>query len=291
MYHLLLYKTFVLRALVTLLKEEGINITTVTAIDIEKILAKTDIEKLQRLSALKYTISPLICRNKEDQELVYKVFDKLDAKVAEEYIAPVVEDRDGADIKKEIRQEWQKLKSPYYFKKILFPVAIIAIVLLAFYFLWNKYISPPAPPQKKISIVVNPLQVIANDTVHFTAVLDSSINRRKITVDWKIGDSVIHNTFSTSRFFSKEQSIDVTAYLKNLKGAVIDSEYYVLRILCEKPPSVQIAENTAATLQSKTKSNQKQFAALFTNPSADSSKYTYQWYINDSAYSKEKVLH
>ena len=291
MYHLLLYKTFVLRALVTLLKEEGINITTVTAIDIEKILAKTDIEKLQRLSALKYTISPLICRNKEDQELVYKVFDKLDAKVAEEYIAPVVEDRDGADIKKEIRQEWQKLKSPYYFKKILFPVAIIAIVLLAFYFLWNKYISPPAPPQKKISIVVNPLQVIANDTVHFTAVLDSSINRRKITVDWKIGDSLIHNTFSTSRFFSKEQSIDVTAYLKNLKGAVIDSEYYVLRILCEKPPSVQIAENTAATLQSKTKSNQKQFAALFTNPSADSSKYTYQWYINDSAYSKEKVLH
>lgn len=291
MYQLLLYKTFVLRSLVTLLKEEGINITTVTAIDIEKILAKTDIEKLQRLSALKYTISPLICRNKEDQDLVYKVFDKLDAKVAEEYIAPVEEDGDGADSKKEIKPEWQKLQSPYYFKKILFPIAVIAVVVLAFYVVWKKYISLPASPQKKISILVNPQPVIANDTVHFTAVLDSSINPKSVGVDWKIGDSVIPNTFSASSFFSKEQSIDITAYLKNVQGTVIDSEYYALQVLCEKPPSVQIVENTAAVLQSKTNGNQKQFAALFTNPSADSSKYTYQWYLNDSAYSKEKVLH
>ncbi len=291
MYHLLLYKTFVLHSLVALLKDEGINITAVTAIDMEKILAKTDIEKLQRLSALKYTISPLICRNKEDQDVVYKVFDKLDAKVAEEYTVPGVEDADEADIEKKIKQKLQKLKSPYYLKKVLFPIAIIAVVLLAFYFLWKKHIPPPPPPEKTINILVNPQPVIANDTVHFTAVLESSINRRKITVDWKINDSVIHNTFSTSSVFSKEQSIDVTAYLKNLKGTVIDSEYYALQILCEKPPSVQIAENTAATLQSKTNGNQKQFTALFTNPSADSSEYTYQWYLNDSAYSKEKILH
>jgi hypothetical protein len=36
--------------------------------------------------------------------------------------------------------------------------------------------------------------------------------------------------------------------------------------------------------------NKRQFAPLFINPSADSIRYTYKWYVDDSLYSTSKVL-
>ena len=85
MHNLLLYKTFILRSLVAMLEDEGIVVTAAGAVNIEKILVNTDVETLQQLSELKYLIAPLLCRNKEDQDKVYKIFDKLDAKAAVEY--------------------------------------------------------------------------------------------------------------------------------------------------------------------------------------------------------------
>ena len=71
-----------------MLENERIVVTTAASIDLEKILLNTNIENLKSLSELKYLVAPLISRNKEDQETVYKILDKLDTKIKEDYVIP-----------------------------------------------------------------------------------------------------------------------------------------------------------------------------------------------------------
>ena len=63
------------KILISLLEKEGIVINTPTAIDIQKILANTSSDELS-FSKLKYKIAPILCRNKEEQEKIYQIFDE-----------------------------------------------------------------------------------------------------------------------------------------------------------------------------------------------------------------------
>src|SRR5690349_15476698 len=78
-----------LQALITLLEREGITVNTAAAINIEKVLYQTDLREFDTLSKLKYRVVPIISRNKEEQELLYKVFDRLDHAVEREKAAVV----------------------------------------------------------------------------------------------------------------------------------------------------------------------------------------------------------
>jgi hypothetical protein len=125
-----------------MLEDEGIIVTTTAALDIEKILANTDVEKLKPLSKLKYQIAPLLCRNKEDQDKVYKVFEKLDAKAQTEYFKqekPPVAGPDSGDIKR--KTGWQKLLSSWYIKRIIAPASIVLCLLLLVYFFKGRILN------------------------------------------------------------------------------------------------------------------------------------------------------
>jgi hypothetical protein len=73
-----------------MLENEQIVVTTAAAIDLERVLLHTNTEELPSLSELKYLVAPVVCRNKEDQETVYKILEKLDAKIKDDYIIPAV---------------------------------------------------------------------------------------------------------------------------------------------------------------------------------------------------------
>ncbi len=295
MYNLLLYKTFILRSLITMLEDEGIVINPTSAVDIEKILANTDIEKLQHLSELKYKLCPLICRNKEEQAAAYTIFDKLDAKIAEEYKEKVSETT-GTPIlvEKKIKKVWKKLISPWYLKNVLTPACMILGILLLLYLFRNQIVpleTDSPNPAKKINIIASAQQVIINDTVNFSALVDSSLNRQNSIVDWKFPDTTINNSLSVTRVFTDTSAISVTAYLKTRDAVIIDSSNYSVTVLCEPPPSVAIDETDISAGGLKTaNSNKKQFAPLFTNAVAGEKGYTYRWYVNDSLYAKSKVL-
>lgn len=64
-----------------MLHDEGIDINTSAALSIEKVLFNTDLAVYDTFSKLKYRIIPIISRNKEEQDSLYKIFDGLDDKL------------------------------------------------------------------------------------------------------------------------------------------------------------------------------------------------------------------
>ncbi|MEP7107627.1 MAG: hypothetical protein ABI760_06580 [Ferruginibacter sp.] len=292
MNNLLLYKTFILRSLSTMFAVEGILITTAAAVDIEKILANTDLEKLQNLSELKYLLSPLLCRNKEDQDKAYKIFDTLDAKLALEYENQADSPEGPQYSEGIIKENGGRIKFPGYLRKAIVPAGLILSVLLLIYFFWNNIFPQRIPPGKKINIIVNSQQVIINDTVVFYADVDSNLNKKDISVDWKFPDTVIYNALSANIIFKDTSLVGVTAFLKDKKGIVLDSAEYPIHALCELPPSVAIdeADDKTATGLKVGNSKKKLFAPMFTNDTADKKKYTYKWYVDDSLLSTNSIF-
>ncbi|OQP57788.1 hypothetical protein A3860_09180 [Niastella vici] len=284
MSELLIYKTLLLQRLISILQEEGIEITTTTAIDIEKVLARVNLQEGQSLAGLKYLLSPLICRNKEDQELVHKVFDKLEGVLEKEYKpaalppAPVIK-AGGQKTPNKFQYLWLGL------------LAIIAcgLITMAWFFVRNFHAEG-----KKIritSIKGNMHSFIVNDTVGFTAVvLDKSIDTANVHVEWKMADTVIGNQLTVVKVLTRPCSFLLTVYLKNSRGRIIDSDTYQDTVYCEATPSVAIDEKDVSSGSYKVPGKKKQFTAQFTNPSPKKDKYTYRWYVDDSLASTNAVF-
>ena len=67
--------------LLQMLKQEGIVVNTATMLEIDKILVNIDSAYYPDASELKYMLTPVISRNKEEQEIIYGIFDKINEKV------------------------------------------------------------------------------------------------------------------------------------------------------------------------------------------------------------------
>ena len=274
-----------------MLEDEGIVVTAAGAVNIEKILVNTDVETLQQLSELKYLIAPLLCRNKEDQDKVYKIFDKLDAKAAVEYKEQEEESHGQINIETGSKKKWKKIKSRRYLKKVIVPAAIVLALLLNGYFFRDILFGRKPPPLHKIKIEVNRHQAVVNDTVVFNAVVDRSLEKKDISVDWKLPDTIVKNSLSATTIITDTSAITVKAILKNIHGAAIDSAQHVVLPLCEPPPSVAIDETDIASNRLKqVNSNKKRFTPLFTNADENKDDYTYKWYVDDSLYSNDRVF-
>lgn len=268
-----------------MLEDEGIVITTAAAVDIEKILANTDLDKLEKISDLKYSLAPLLCRNKEDQDKVYKVFDKLDEKIGEVYISPGIKNDDEILVKPVPVKPVDTPQKKWYLKKLATPALIILGLLLVGGLLWIPG-EPEPVSDHKINIVTTPQQVLTGDTVHFeTQFSDSTTDINKVTVDWRFPDTLIKNQVSVTRII-QDSITPVTAFIRKQNGTLIDSNYYEVTALCEPPPSVDIGISDIA---SNDLSNGKQFAPLFINPK-DTGLYTYNWYVDDSLLSHKKIF-
>ncbi len=295
MHNLLLYKTALLRSLISLLEDEGIVVTTAAAVDMEKILAKTHLTNAEDISGIKYLIAPLLCRNKEDQDKLYSVFDKLNKKIPEVYIPGMP--KPATPVEPLIIPTPNKRPLKWYLKNLVLPALFILGLFAALFFLL-KYINKPAsslPVKHKINIITEQ-QAVLNDTVEFSAVTDSSFQNDDVRVDWKFPDTLITNKTSVSKLI-RDSIIPVKVFLIDTKGKsadsnnIIDSSTLTVIALCEPPPSVDISETDIITISSQTPgNNKKQFEPLFTNPSKDSARYKYKWFVDDSLYSNEKIL-
>ncbi len=285
---LFLHKTILLRELIAMLHDEGITISTATAIEMEKAMERMNYEYGNNLASLKYYLSPLISRNKEDQENIHHIFDRLDEKAGNGYIdngdykkipPPDHSDKSSSFDKKDDSKEEQKS----VWKKVWL-IAAAVVVLVGLWILFRNIIFPPLPPPTQ-QIIIAAEKAILNEPVKFSAELSHPETAKQFSVDWQFADTAIINSFSVQKTFLSAGPQKVIASIKNKDGVMVAADTLSFEVLCENPPLVIIRKIADAAGTQKTK-----YAASFVNASKDSSQYRYKWFADNKLISEKAVL-
>ncbi|MEP7230813.1 MAG: acyl carrier protein [Ginsengibacter sp.] len=256
-----------------MLKAEGFDISTFTLIDLQKVLANLGDEKMQDFSDLRSIISPLICRNKEEQEHFNAVFVKYETYIKEKTYQP-------ADPVIEVSK-----KNNY--KKIVVRGVVLLLLLSAILYLIFRQSPNPKPSINVAAISSDSLSyLVQGETVLFRAEIKDTVSSKKYHVTFKIDDSVFQNTREVKKVFAADGNKRIAAFLLDEKNDTV-SLYRNDNLLvnCERQPSVTIAKDVIET----TKTSKKNYSLQFTN-AQDNGSYKYKWYINDSLVSDSSHL-
>ncbi len=256
-----------------MLKAEGFDISTSALIDLQKVLANLGDEKMQDFSELRSIISPLICRNKEEQEHFNAVFVKYETYIKEKTYQP-------ADPIIEVSE-----KNNY--KKIVVRGVILLLLLSAILYLIFRQSPKPKPSINVVAISSDSLTyLVQGEPVLFRAELKDTVSSKKYHVTFKIDDSVFQNTREVKKVFATDGNKKIAAFLldENNDTASLYRNDKLL-VNCERQPSVTIAKDAFET----TKTSKKNYSLQFTN-AQDSGIYKYKWYINDSIVSDSPHL-
>ncbi|MEP6597347.1 MAG: hypothetical protein ABJA71_15450, partial [Ginsengibacter sp.] len=260
-----------LATLLAMLKAEGFDIGTSTLIDIQKILANLGDEELTDFSELRPIISPLICRNKEEQEHFNTVFHKYETYIKEKnnqaFEVPEV-----------------STKKSNYRKIILISLAGI-LVITAIVYLFFHQPAKHSPSINVVTISKDSLDyLLINEPVVYRAELADTELSKKYSVTFKIDDSVFKDIREIKKIFFRKGNYNLTSWLLNENNDTLNEFHNNnITVYCEKPPSVNIIKDeTNKTLK-------KNYSLQFAN-AKDSAAYKYKWYINDSLVSDSPHL-
>jgi hypothetical protein len=264
--------------LIALLEDEGVKINAATAIEIQTILANSNIAD-NTFAKLKYKIAPILSRNKEEQDKIYQIFDELDAK-----ILPPPPPPDPPKPLTFFQRIIQKVKA----NKIVATLILVGLLLPLAYFIYQKWSKPDEfmPIEFKIGLVgdtyISEPQTFTSffgDSVlsQSLPVFDfDSIFNQKHSVDWIIDKKIYNNTFNPVVTFDSAKKYHAIAFLKNSENAIIDTANYSFEVWCERSPTVQIEKSSTY--------DKDIYKPIFTNISKESSKYTYLWTVNNKEY-------
>jgi len=279
----LLYKTFIEQVLINALREEGIVVSTRTAIDISRVITANSTNGQPVFAPLKFQLTPLISRNKEEQEIVHSLFDTLDKKIADGKIAvPVsplpVTTNTVITKKKTIREKINNISG---WKKVL----ALLIVMIAIVWIVVKLLST-APP---VIVVDYNRTIYQNEEAVFTAHMDSS-RMKNYSVDWKFADSSVQDSWSVRRVFNSDGQQNAIAYLKKSNGKIVDSDTISFEVKCEREPSMQIIDiSDSLKALKKLSRNGAAYAASFAETKPGTS-FSYQWFENDKPAGTDSIF-
>jgi CheY-like chemotaxis protein len=258
------------KILISLLEEEGISISTPTAIDIQKILANISPED-QSFDRLKYKIAPVLCRNKEDQEKIYQIFDGFEEKFPPPLPPPIPVPPPPLTFYDKLVKFLKANKLP------LIPLILGVIGIL----LW---ISRPTPVIKPVvNIEISDPRII-NKPIKFKAFLTDTSQINNYSVDWSFEGNVVKNKWEIEKIFSLAKSYSVSVSLRNKENKIISSSKNFVEILCEEKPSLRISNAPSK------QPNQELYFPIISNASKDSAKYKYQWFVDNKLTSTDKKL-
>ena len=173
-----------------MLKADGFDISTSTLIDIQKVLANLGDEMLVDFSELRSIISPLICRNKEEQEHFNAIFHKYETYIKEKSDEPF----QAAEI---------NIKKPNYKKIILIGLGSILLLSAIIYFFLQ-----PAKHFPSINVVTvfkdSSQYLLTGETVLFRAEVRDTVASEKYFVTFRINDSVYEHTREIKKKFNEK---------------------------------------------------------------------------------------
>lgn len=283
---LYLHKKLLLETLITMLAGEGIVISPAVAIDIEKILLNTDEGEIAKPSDLKYRLTPLICRNREEQNIVHELFDRLDC------LVPIPDFSHGSnkgtltepeiEIGWTFRTFWKKFKH----QSAPFLIAFFLMLIPVGYAIWLTL----SGFRHYIYIDGTSNAVIVNDTLKLTALVDSNPQKRDMNVYWSFSDSTQDTGFVVKKIVQDTGRFTAKAYIKYSRDSII-AKTDTITVLCELPPSVQIVQKDTVENDAANKAVRSTiFQPKFTNGKPDEAGYSFAWYINGKLYSHERNL-
>ena len=250
--------------LISKLTDYGFDISVAALLDIQKIVANLGKEEDVSIGELKYFLSPLVCRNKEEQDRFYEVFDKYIAEEPVPVVAPPVVDDAGKKVRKD------RLR-----KRLLWVSVVTIFLVLVAFGLYNIFlIPPPVPHPVSLTTRYVGLPVVHKPTRLEAALVDTTVGHR-YSVDWRVGDSVFKNRRILEKTFDTAGEYMIRTTLSDNGRQALDT-MAIYNILCEDPPSVEIEPDNGNT------PTRKSYYAHIVNPIKDTAKYRFYWYINDS---------
>ena len=259
--------TIPLETLLDLLRAEGFKeISTTAILDIQKVLANLDEEEIKDYKKLKYFLSPIICRNKEDQEKFSKVFDQYAGAIEQAITEP------GRII--------HRMKPSKRFWRIGIAIGGICVILA---FLW--WIVPRHKPWLSVTTTTywpngKYAENAVGDSIGYEAFLNDTAPGKKYTINWLVADTLYTNSRTVRKVYADTGYYAANVYVKDEKGDTIITDSVPTTVLFEHPPSVSIQSNDQGT--------GKIYTPLISDPSDKTKHYRYKWYINDSlAFEKE----
>ncbi|MBL7740098.1 MAG: hypothetical protein JNK14_12850 [Chitinophagaceae bacterium] len=293
--------SFPLSGLISILQGEGFEISTRTILDLQKVIAHLDENHVQDTAHLKFLLSPLISRNKEEQEKFYQLFDQYEEKIK----ADVKEDLDtgtdkgiGIGIAKPSDPPGISNKKQKRIRNYILLATGIGLLAFLIWLLLHRKDDQVVPDGPAISIsrenqsddsvakaaIVNvydepPNEIVVNKPVTFYAYLADTIGGETYGVTWQINDSVFGGTArSVEKIFSKPGDYVIKAFCGN-NGKIVAQTETGIRVLCEMPPWVKIERDSAASKVVNGKA-ERVYRAKFINP-GDAKHYSYVWTVTN----------
>ena len=284
--------------LLGLLRSHDIAVNPAAALMIQDILQRTPFKSGQGFAKLKFLISPVLSRTKEEQQVLHELFDKMDDEFREHSslaaIVPTI--TDASQQKPPQTNLWQRTLP--YLRRHLIAVVIGTILLAAALILIFQWAGNKPTPELELNIDL----AVAGKEVLFKADVTNNPSSRELVNEWHFADDTIRGSWQVHKTFpaAGDQKV-VLLLLEN--GRIIDSLHREFKVWCEPPPGVTIRktddEQTASTGPSSTTNGQisapvqritnastnkrrirQRYEPVFQNPSRDSARYRYQWLVN-----------
>jgi len=266
-----------LNGLIMMLRQEGFDISTRTILDIQKVIANLDDDQIKDTASLKHLLGPLICRNKEEQDKFYKLFDQYEEQLRKEGFAkqPVI----AAPTRK------------WLVTKIVGASGILGVLLFIYFAQRDK----PRVPSLHIQEANNQTGQthLVNEPVSLVAHLTDTSQGKQYFVDWRIEGHLYHNVRQIELSFPHAGRYNAKAILQNRRRNLNATAETTINISCEQPPGVNILQEDVVRAvpldrSGNASSRETLYSAKLINPSKDSELYSYNWWINDSSVSKER---
>ena len=253
-----------LQSLLAKLRTEGFDIGTSTILDLQRVIANVQEQNVEQPADLKYLLSPIICRNKEEQEKFYKIFDEYLACKADK---EMVMEPEGINVTPGKKKNW------IWWVFVTVMIAAAAAVIFKF--------KPQTQALVSLGIVeLNNRKInLKGDTITLRVNYADSVQSKTYKTAWVVSGPYnflqsLNDSNQFSTVIDSAGTYVAVAATFNSDGKLLKNDTSIIEVLCEIPPTLSVSGDAIDSVTGA-------FVSTITNTSHTGKGYTYHWFVND----------
>jgi hypothetical protein len=254
------------------LQAAGFVLSTPNRLDMQRIVANWDPPEKGSFRYLKYELAPVLCRNKEEQDKFYRIFDEYEADIKNDLW------HQGLALKKNVQPPAPTVPQPWWarYAKIFIGVCVAVTLLLIGKVILNW--PPTGHPALNISIQNSSLTKgydLVGDTILLNGSLSNKADTAGYSIKWHLPDRTVYANWSP-RWIARSSGVyTIKAVATNRKTGKQITDSTSVYALCEVPPIASITQIADSG------SDRQTYRANVSNANeAQRLSYTYQWYVD-----------